>query len=272
MSRGIHAASALCAQWDTAGQERFRTITSAYYRGADGIVIVYDITEASSFEHVETWMAEIQRFTASESVRVSAQPRPLCAALSRRTRCSTAAGRSGTKVMGVCCVSAHARAHHLLTPPMQVSQLVIGNKSDLAEQRQVATDTAEVRASRLPPGLFSCLPLTLRVSRAHQSFCFDKSIPFMECSAKTAKNVEEAFERMVSEILMRRSKEAALVRDVQSSAAGCGPPSAASGLPTDRRTGSHPCMLASTPQCLRAHPVPRTSRCNRALRVSPCWA
>lgn len=54
--------SLLCAsQWDTAGQERFRTITSAYYRGADGIVLVYDVTEAESFAHVDEWLAEVNR-------------------------------------------------------------------------------------------------------------------------------------------------------------------------------------------------------------------
>ena len=38
--------------WDTAGQERFRTITSSYYRGAHGIIVVYDTTDAETFEHV----------------------------------------------------------------------------------------------------------------------------------------------------------------------------------------------------------------------------
>jgi Ras-related protein Rab-1A len=53
--------------WDTAGQERFRTITSSYYRGAHGIIIVYDITDKESFENVRQWLFEIDRF-ASESV------------------------------------------------------------------------------------------------------------------------------------------------------------------------------------------------------------
>ena len=39
--------------WDTAGQERFRTITTSYYRSADAIVLVYDTTEAKSFEALE---------------------------------------------------------------------------------------------------------------------------------------------------------------------------------------------------------------------------
>lgn len=53
--------------WDTAGQERFRTITSSYYRGAHGIIVVYDITDQDSFQNVKNWLQEIERY-ASESV------------------------------------------------------------------------------------------------------------------------------------------------------------------------------------------------------------
>ncbi|KAK8795096.1 hypothetical protein WA588_003946, partial [Blastocystis sp. NMH] len=45
--------------WDTAGQERYRAITSAYYRGAIGALIVYDITSRPSFENVEEWLNEL---------------------------------------------------------------------------------------------------------------------------------------------------------------------------------------------------------------------
>jgi Ras-related protein Rab-8A len=45
--------------WDAAGAERFRTITAAYYRGAMGIVVVYDVTNEASFAHVGEWMRSI---------------------------------------------------------------------------------------------------------------------------------------------------------------------------------------------------------------------
>ncbi|GAA5939606.1 Rab family GTPase YPT1 [Sporobolomyces koalae] len=48
--------------WDTAGQERFRTITSSYYRGAHGIIVVYDVTDADTFSNVKQWLQEIDRY------------------------------------------------------------------------------------------------------------------------------------------------------------------------------------------------------------------
>eukprot|EP00450_Noctiluca_scintillans_P038184 CAMPEP_0194479604 /NCGR_PEP_ID=MMETSP0253-20130528/2672_1 /TAXON_ID=2966 /ORGANISM="Noctiluca scintillans" /LENGTH=204 /DNA_ID=CAMNT_0039318855 /DNA_START=56 /DNA_END=670 /DNA_ORIENTATION=- len=50
--------------WDTAGQERFRTITSSYYRGAHGIIIVYDVTDKESFNNVKNWVGEIDKYAA----------------------------------------------------------------------------------------------------------------------------------------------------------------------------------------------------------------
>lgn len=51
--------------WDTAGQERFRTITQSYYRSANGVIIVYDITKRSSFLSLQRWIEEVRRYTAS---------------------------------------------------------------------------------------------------------------------------------------------------------------------------------------------------------------
>uniref|UniRef100_A0A0N5AR57 Ras-related protein Rab-13 n=1 Tax=Syphacia muris TaxID=451379 RepID=A0A0N5AR57_9BILA len=53
--------------WDTAGQERFHTITTSYYRGAMGIMLVYDITNAKSFDNIAKWLRNIDEH-ASEDV------------------------------------------------------------------------------------------------------------------------------------------------------------------------------------------------------------
>ncbi|GMH25673.1 hypothetical protein Nepgr_027516 [Nepenthes gracilis] len=46
--------------WDTAGQERYRAITSAYYRGALGALLVYDVTKPTSFDNVSRWLKELR--------------------------------------------------------------------------------------------------------------------------------------------------------------------------------------------------------------------
>lgn len=108
--------------WDTAGQERFRTIAAAYYRGAHGIVVVYDVTDTESFQNVRGWLQEIDRY-ASENVK----------------------------------------------------KLLIGNKSDLVERKAVEYSAAK-------------------------DFADELQIPFIETSAKTSTNVEEAFVTMSKQI------------------------------------------------------------------------
>ena len=56
--------------WDTAGQERFKTVTSAYYRGADGILIVYDQTDKNSFDHLNDWLDDILKYTTDEPIKL----------------------------------------------------------------------------------------------------------------------------------------------------------------------------------------------------------
>ena len=112
-------------------QERFRTITSAYYRGADGIIMVYDTTSADSFDHVNDWLKEVNRY-ASE---------------------------------GTC-------------------KLLIGNKSDRTADRAVTTEQAK-------------------------EFADDLGVAFLETSAKTEKNVEEAFLTMAGELIKNREAKIA---------------------------------------------------------------
>jgi Ras-related protein Rab-18 len=57
--------------WDTAGQERFRTLTSSYYRGAQGVVLVYDVTRRETFDALaEVWLKEVEAYaTVEDAVR-----------------------------------------------------------------------------------------------------------------------------------------------------------------------------------------------------------
>lgn len=128
--------------WDTAGQERFRTITSSYYRGAHGIIVVYDVTDNESFNNVKQWLHEIDRYACEN-----------------------------------------------------VNKLLVGNKSDLTSKRVVSTEQGKEFADSL-------------------------GIEFLETSAKTSTNVEQAFLTMASQIKARMK--------TQPSAAAGGPNKAVS--------------------------------------------
>jgi len=114
--------------WDTAGQERFRTITSSYYRGAQGIILVFDCTDMESFGNVKQWLGEIDRYACEN-----------------------------------------------------VNKLLVGNKTDLVDQRVVETSVAK-------------------------EFAESMDIPYIETSAKNAFNVEEAFMMMARAIKNRLSQ------------------------------------------------------------------
>ncbi|KAF9609552.1 hypothetical protein IFM89_016988 [Coptis chinensis] len=108
--------------WDTAGQERYRAVTSAYYRGALGAMLVYDITKRQTFDHIPRWLEELR---------------------------------------------SHADKNIVI--------ILIGNKSDLENQRAVPTEDAKEFAQK--EGLF-----------------------FLETSALEATNVENAFSTILTEI------------------------------------------------------------------------
>ena len=56
--------------WDTAGHEKFRTITTSYYKSAHAIIVLYDITDINTFEHVKNWMIDIDKFAKAGVLRL----------------------------------------------------------------------------------------------------------------------------------------------------------------------------------------------------------
>eukprot|EP00887_Chlorella_sp_A99_P005509 scaffold1.g5509.t1 len=131
--------------WDTAGQERFRTITSAYYRGAMGILLVYDVTDESSFNNIRNWMKNIEQH-ASESV----------------------------------------------------VKVLVGNKSDMDESRRAVP-----------------------YSRG-QALADEFRMPFFETSAKANTNVDEVFQSIARDVVVRLRDAAPAGSDTGGGGAGGG--------------------------------------------------
>lgn len=114
--------------WDTAGQERFRTITTAYYRGAMGILLVYDITSEKSFDSIRNWIRNIEEHASSD-----------------------------------------------------VERMLIGNKCDMNDKRQVSKERGEKLA-------------------------IEYGMKCMETSAKHNENIENAFFTLARDIKIKTEK------------------------------------------------------------------
>jgi len=56
------------AIWDTAGQERFRTLTPSYYRGGQGAILVYDVTNRESFQKIDNWLNELETYATNHDL------------------------------------------------------------------------------------------------------------------------------------------------------------------------------------------------------------
>ncbi|XP_016150685.1 ras-related protein Rab-15, partial [Sinocyclocheilus grahami] len=115
--------------WDTAGQERYQTITKQYYRRAQGIFLVYDITSERSFQHIMKWASDVDEYA-----------------------------------------------------PEKVQKILVGNKSDEEQKRQVATEQGNKLA---------------------QAYGMD----FFETSAFTNHNITESFTRLAELVLQANKKD-----------------------------------------------------------------
>ena len=123
--------------WDTAGQERYKSITKAYFKGALGALVVYDITKKDTFENVDKWINDL---------KVSADEK--------------------------------------------ISILLIGNKNDLENKREVSKENGEMKGK-------------------------EYGIAFMETSALNGNNIELAFKTLVEQVYNKCHKEFESVANVE---------------------------------------------------------
>ncbi|KAH9895940.1 ras-domain-containing protein [Cubamyces lactineus] len=102
----VHGKKVKLSIWDTAGQERFRTITSSYYRGAQGIILVYDVANRESFEALPKWFSELETYVSGSVVKIIVGNK-LDKEYSRQV--STAEGQAFATRMGALFVEASAK-------------------------------------------------------------------------------------------------------------------------------------------------------------------
>merc|ERR1719410_2608234 len=139
--------------WDTAGQERFRTITSAYYRGADGIILVYDITDRESFSHVNDWLNEVNRYVNENTCKLLIGNK--CDNVSER-QVSTEEGKKKAEEIGVAFIEASAKdATSVEAAFTMMSAELIAKREQTGPQQKKPTSGVSLLQPKNPRGAAS---------------------------------------------------------------------------------------------------------------------
>ncbi|CDP15292.1 unnamed protein product [Coffea canephora] len=140
--------------WDTAGQERFRTITTAYYRGAMGILLVYDVTDESSFNNIRNWIRNIEQH-ASDSVNTILVGNKADMDESKRA-VPTSRGQALANEYGVKFFETSAKTNH------NVNEVFFSIARDI--KKRLAETESEIRAE--PPTIKINKPDPVKISTA----------------------------------------------------------------------------------------------------------
>jgi len=131
--------------WDTAGQERYRAITSAYYRGAVGALVVYDITKEATFENVQKWLAELrENATADITMMLIGNKTDLASA--RVT--STEQGKELATAEGISFMEASAmNANNVEASFLQLLSEIYRKKARKEQEQAAAQATVQLNSS-----------------------------------------------------------------------------------------------------------------------------
>mmetsp|Transcript_121189 Transcript_121189/g.241394 ORF Transcript_121189/g.241394 Transcript_121189/m.241394 type:complete len:223 (+) Transcript_121189:67-735(+) len=139
--------------WDTAGQERFRTITNAYYRGADGIILVYDVCDKESFAHIDEWLNEVNRYVNESTCKILIGNK---CDLTAERQVSTEEAKKKAEELGIEFIEASAKDATNVETAFQIVSAKLIEKRDQdgnkAARTGIGTLTAKERLGSVKPG------------------------------------------------------------------------------------------------------------------------
>ncbi|KAG9038501.1 hypothetical protein FS842_003269, partial [Serendipita sp. 407] len=150
--------------WDTAGTEYFRSITRSYYRGAAGALLVYDVTNRASFEHAEDWLKD---------VREHADPNLTCILVANKVDLVSDEGDT---------TAPSSTRASLEVPNGDVTRKSSDGASTIGRKGKKRREVSKEEA---------------------QTWAKEHDVLFIEASAKTGVNVEEAFDQAARDILRK---------------------------------------------------------------------